>query len=85
MGWPAFPPEVAWTRAESSSCWRLAQRSPGSLRENRPEKDYGEPNARIRTWWWMIGLFSASLSRSLITSMIFFAAVSLLAFREFSR
>ena len=83
MGWPAFPPEVAWTlgaiffllAAASGIAWQLAR--------SRPENDYGELNARIRTWWWMIGMFSAALLGGLTTSMIFFAVVSLLAFREF--
>lgn len=83
MGWPAFPPEVAWTLggvfALLSACtvfaWRLARR--------RPRKDYAELNARIRTWWWMIALFIGALLAGSTSSIIFFALVSVLAFREF--
>ena len=84
MGWPALPTEVLWTlgsviavlAAGSIYSWRLAQR--------RPDKNYSELRARIRTWWWMVGLFSAALIVGPATSIMFFALVSFLAFREFA-
>jgi phosphatidate cytidylyltransferase len=83
MGWPAFPPEVVWAlggvfillTACTAIAWRLSQR--------RPQQTYGELQARIRTWWWMIGLFTAALVAGRTTSVLFFALVSFLAFREF--
>lgn len=83
MSWPARPAEILWTlggivavlAVSSAFCWRLAHRN--------PEKDYRELRARVRTWWWMIGLFCAALIVGPGTSILFFTLVSLLAFREF--
>lgn len=83
MSWPALPPEVGWTLAGvfallvacTALAWQLARR--------RPDKDYAELKDRVRTWWWMIALFSAALLAGPTTSILFFALVSLLAFREF--
>jgi phosphatidate cytidylyltransferase len=83
MGWPAFPPEVAWTLGGIFALLAVCTAIAWQLARSRPEKDYRELNSRIRTWWWMIGLFSAALVAGLTTSMVFFTAVSMLAFREF--
>ena len=83
MRWSALPAEILWTLGavvavlvvSSLFSWQLARR--------HPEKDYRELRARIRTWWWMIGLFCGALIVGPTTSILFFALVSFLAFREF--
>lgn len=85
MTWPAIPTEIFWTlggviallSASSLYVWHFARRN--------PDKDYGELASRIRTWWWIVGLFCAALIVGPTTSILFFMLVSLLAFREFAR
>ena len=53
------------------------------LNKQNPEKDYSELIARTRSWWIMIGLFSAAVLLGSTTTVIFFGFVSFLGLKEF--
>ena len=48
-----------------------------------PKRDFSELLARIRTWWIIIGLFSAALAWSLTAMIWFMGFVSYLSLKEF--
>ena len=49
----------------------------------RPSLDLGEIRQRIRSWWIMAAMFLAALALSRKISLVFFALVSFLAFKEY--
>lgn len=54
-----------------------------SLAFRHPEKDYGELQDRIKTWWIMATVFSLALSLDRTVSIIFFGFLSFLALKEY--
>jgi phosphatidate cytidylyltransferase len=83
MGWPALPPEVLWALAAAFALLVVGTLVAWQIARQHPQKDYSELKTRIRTWWWMIGLFAAALISGRAGAIAFFALVSFLAFREF--
>lgn len=53
------------------------------LNKKNTEKDYSELNARIKSWWVMIGLFGSAVLLGSTTTVIFFAFISFLGLKEF--
>ena len=53
------------------------------LRRARPGKDFTELSARVRTWWWMAGIFVMALALGRELSLAFFAFLSFLALKEY--
>lgn len=53
------------------------------LRWREPEKDRSELVQRIRSWWIIVGVFTAAMVMSRNVSVIFFAVVSFLALKEY--
>ncbi len=53
------------------------------LRITDKDGDYKELSARIKSWWIMIAVFSIALLSSPVISIIFFAFISFLAFKEY--
>ncbi len=54
-----------------------------ALKWRHPERDFTELRERIRTWWVIVGFFSATLFFSPTAAVCFFAFVSFLALKEF--
>ena len=54
-----------------------------ALKWRHPERAFTELHERIRTWWVIVGFFSAALFFSPTTAVCFFAFVSFLALKEF--
>ncbi|MFK8113681.1 MAG: phosphatidate cytidylyltransferase [Rubripirellula sp.] len=54
-----------------------------ALQRMKPERDFAELRSRIRTWWMIVGLFSASLFWSPKAAIAFLGFVSFLALKEF--
>ncbi len=48
-----------------------------------PQKDISELSARIKSWWFMVILFSVAMTISRTISIFFFAFLSFMAFKEF--
>lgn len=53
------------------------------LQKRQPERDYTELRLRVRTWWLIIGVFSAMLALGRTTAILLLALVSFLAFKEY--
>lgn len=53
------------------------------LRRTCPDKDFRELSDRTKSWWVMVTIFSAALLISPVVSVVFFALLSFLAFKEF--
>ena len=49
----------------------------------RPDKDFRELNARIRSWWVMAGVFMLAIALSRAISLVFLAFMSFLALKEY--
>lgn len=61
----------------------LAQVIVTLLARARPEKDHTELRARMRTWWWMAGVFVIAIALSRQAALVLLAFVSFLALKEF--
>lgn len=53
------------------------------IRRNDPEDKHKELADRVKSWWLMIAIFSTAMLTSPIVSVIFFALLSFLAFKEY--
>ena len=53
------------------------------LKKVNKENDYQELSSRVKSWWIMISVFSFALLSSPMVSVIFFALLSFLAFKEY--
>jgi phosphatidate cytidylyltransferase len=53
------------------------------LARARPDKDFTELNARIRSWWFMAGVFMLAILLSRAVSLVFLAFLSFLALKEY--
>ena len=53
------------------------------LRLAKPGKDYSELSSRVKTWWWMAGIFATVLALGRDLSLVFFAFLSFLALKEY--
>lgn len=53
------------------------------LAKKNPDKDYSELSSRVKTWWFMAGIFCAALLIGREVSIAFFAFLSFLAVKEY--
>jgi len=53
------------------------------LKKRTPDKDYGELERRIRSWWIMATIFTTAMLLSRKVSLLFFAFISFLALKEY--
>lgn len=47
------------------------------------DKDYSELRSRVKSWWWMVAIFSFAITLSTTTAVVFFGLLSFLALKEF--
>lgn len=78
-----LPSEVNWTLAAVFACLVLASVATIGLARAKPERDFTELRARVRTWWMIVVLFAFTLWLGRGPAICFFALVSFLAFKEF--
>ena len=78
-----LPAEVNWTLATLFGCLVLASAITIALKKAKPDRDFTELRARVRTWWMIVLLFACSLWMGKLCAVAFFAFVSYLAFKEF--
>src|SRR6187200_608026 len=55
----------------------------GALRKARPEGDWAELTARVRSWWIMAAVFFGAVVVSDRISLVFFGLLSFWAFKEY--
>ena len=53
------------------------------LARAKPDKDFSELNARIRSWWFMAGVFMLAILLSRAVSLVFLTFLSFLALKEY--
>lgn len=61
----------------------LAQLITWVLVKRNPERNYTELKLRLKTWWLIIGVFTAAIAFNRATSALVFCFISFLAFKEF--
>lgn len=76
--------EVRWTLLAIGIGLVLASVISITLQRLRPEKNYTELRARIRTWWVIAILFGISIVLGSTMAVFFLAFVSLLSLREYT-
>ena len=88
MSWLAalrdrIEPQVATALAGVFGLLVVATLAAWLLTRAKPDKDFRELTARIRTWWVMALVFAVALTLSRKISIAFFAFVSFLALKEY--
>jgi len=53
------------------------------LSHRYPEKDFSELRARLRSWWWMAGIFILAMLIDPVISLVLFGFLSFLALKEY--
>jgi phosphatidate cytidylyltransferase len=61
----------------------LASLATAILRRRRPGPQLDELRARIRSWWWMVGIFTLAMLSTRGISLAFMGLLSFLALKEF--
>lgn len=79
----ALHPHVMYTIYGLFSVLVLASLAVWFLKRKNPESDYKELELRVRSWWMMIAVFSLAMIISRKVSIVFFALISFLAFKEY--
>ena len=75
--------QVLWVLGGVYALLVVASLVQWAMQRRRPERDLGELRSRIRSWWVMVTLFTAAMLLSPTASVVFFAFVSFLAFKEY--
>lgn len=76
-------PEVRWCLLGIAAALVVASTVTALLRRLHPDRDYKELRLRVRTWWWIVGLFGLAIILNRTASLVFLAFVSFLALKEF--
>jgi phosphatidate cytidylyltransferase len=74
---------LAWVLAGVVALLALATLLGAALARARPDTDFRELNARIRSWWLMAGVFMLAIVLSRAVSLVFLAFLSFLALKEY--
>lgn len=80
-----IPTEVAWALASIVAALAVASAAVAVLRKRKPDSDFTELIARVRTWWVIVLLFGGAMLLGRYPMLAFFAVVSFLALREYLR
>ena len=83
MRWPIIPPPLQALYAGVLLLLVLASMTGFLLARLRPDRDFRELRARIRTWWFMAGLFLGVMLLPKRWAIGFFAFLSFLALKEY--
>ncbi|HEX6143995.1 MAG TPA: phosphatidate cytidylyltransferase [Geminicoccaceae bacterium] len=78
-----LPATVLWALAGVFGILIVASGLVALLVRAQPEKDHTELRQRIRSWWVIIGVFSAAFLLSHTASLVLLAFVSFLALKEY--
>lgn len=78
-----MPEPVLWSLGGILGILVLASAVVVWLRWRRPGADLGELSLRVKTWWFMAGVFALALVLSRTVSLWFFAFLSFLGLKEY--
>jgi len=76
-------PHLLWASASVIVLLVLATLIITLLSFRYPDKNFDELRARLRSWWWMAGIFIFAMLTSKIVSLCLLGFVSFLAFKEY--
>jgi phosphatidate cytidylyltransferase len=80
---PHLAPEVQTTILGVFAALVVASLISIAMQRAKPDRDFHELRSRIRTWWAIVGFFTAALAWSPKAAITFFGFVSFLALKEF--
>jgi phosphatidate cytidylyltransferase len=83
MSFDHVSPAVRWVLLAVLVALSLSSLLVIALTRLRPRQDYRELKLRIRTWWLIAGLFALAVILNRGGVLVFFAAVSTIALREY--
>jgi phosphatidate cytidylyltransferase len=78
-----LPGPVQWTLLGIFAVLSLSSLCLLLLRRLKPASNFKEVGLRIRTWWLMAGIFTTAIVIGPAVSIVFFAFVSFMAFKEY--
>ena len=78
-----LPDPVQWTLLGIFAVLTLSSLCLLLLRRLKPASNFKEVGLRIRTWWLMAGIFTTAIVIGPAVSIVFFAFVSFMAFKEY--
>ncbi len=78
-----LPEPVQWTLLGIFAALALSSLGLLLLRRLKPNTDFTQVGLRIRTWWLMAGIFTTAIVIGPVVSIVFFAFVSFMAFKEY--
>ena len=78
-----IPPILLWVSGSILCLLAIATIIIALLIRRFPQTDYTELSARIRSWWWMVGIFMLAMLIDTTISLLLFAFMSFMAFKEY--
>lgn len=83
MNWTTFPNSVRIALLILGGLLATASLVSIALVRFKPERDYRELRLRIKTWWWIVLVFTAAVLFNRTVSVCVFGFISFLAFKEY--
>jgi phosphatidate cytidylyltransferase len=83
MNWPTFPVSIQIAFLSIGILLALSSLTSIVLVKTRPERNYHELRQRIRTWWFIAGIFALAVLVNRTVSVVLFGFISFLAFKEY--
>ena len=83
MNWTTFPNSVRIALLILGGLLAIASLVSIALVRFKPERDYRELRLRIKTWWWIVLVFTAAVLFNRTVSVCVFGFISFLAFKEY--
>ena len=83
MFYSSVKPTLLWASVGILLVLIIASLIIGLLTHHYPDKNYDELKARLRSWWWMAGMFIFAILFSQKTSLFLLGFISFLALKEY--
>ncbi|MBL1263103.1 phosphatidate cytidylyltransferase [Candidatus Methylomicrobium oryzae] len=83
MNWPILPLSIQIAFLSVGILLALSSLISIALVKTRPERNYRELRQRVRTWWFIVGIFALAVLVNRTVSVVLFGFISFLAFKEY--
>jgi phosphatidate cytidylyltransferase len=83
MNWPVLPLGIQIAFLSIGILLALSSLISIALVKARPQRDYRELRQRVRTWWFIVGIFALAVLINRTVSVALFGFISFLAFKEY--